>query len=153
MSRTTATAAAALALASFVSAAADGAQHTAQATRTSNVRDEGHLGFTKSSGSVIFDEGRMHGSLPGYAKVRFTYNGEPSVYASFTIYGSGWSVTGHGSGRLSSATGTTPSFRGSLSLTGGSGRYHSARGGGELFGVFNRRSYALTVQAVGKLRY
>jgi hypothetical protein len=46
-----------------------------------------------------------------------------------------------------------PSFRGSLTITGGSGRYAHAGGSGELFGVFYRRSFALTVQAIGKLRY
>ncbi len=151
-----ATAAAALVLAAAVasgSAAAQAAHHAAHAAGTISVRDEGHLGFTKSSGSQIFDEGKMHGSLPGYAKVRFTYNGEPMVYATFTIYGSGWTVTGHGSGRLSSPTSTTPSFHGSLSLTSGSGRYRGAYGSGQLYGVFNRRSYALTVQTTGNFRY
>jgi hypothetical protein len=37
--------------------------------------------------------------------------------------------------------------------TGGSGRYAHVHGGGEMFGVFNRRSYGLIVQAVGKLSY
>jgi hypothetical protein len=40
-----------------------------------------------------------------------------------------------------------------MQITGGTGRFQHIRGGGELFGVFNRRSYALTVQAVGKLPY
>jgi hypothetical protein len=135
------------------SPAAEAACHTAHVAGTISVRDQGHLGFTKSSGSQIFDEGKMLGSLPGYAKVRFTYNGEPMVYATFTIYGSGWTVTGHGSGRLSSPTSITPSFHGSLSLTSGSGRYRGAYGSGQLYGVFNRRDYALTVQTIGKLRY
>ncbi len=125
----------------------------AHAARSTNVHDEGHLGYVKSSGSQILDQGKMSGNLPGYAKVRFTYNGEPQVYASFTIYGSGWTINGHGSGQLSSPTSPAPSFRGSLTLSGGSGRYRHAHGSGELFGVFNRRSYALVVQAVGKLRY
>jgi hypothetical protein len=148
-------AAATLAAAAVVAASASAAptRQRAHAARSISVRDEGHLGFVRSSGSQILDQGKMSGSLSGYAKVRFTYNGEPMVYATFTIDGSGWTISGHGSGRLSSPTSTTPSFRGSLSLNSGSGRYRHAHGGGELFGVFNRRSYALTVQAVGKLRY
>ena len=47
----------------------------------------------------------------------------------------------------------TPSFRGAMSVTSGGGRYAHAHGSGEIFGVFNRRSYALTVQAVGRLSY
>jgi hypothetical protein len=40
-----------------------------------------------------------------------------------------------------------------MTVTGGSGRYARVRGSGELFGVYHRRSYALTVQAVGRLPY
>jgi hypothetical protein len=54
---------------------------------------------------------------------------------------------------VSNPNSTNPSFRGSLTITGGSGRYAHAGGSGELFGVFHRQSFALTVQAIGKLRY
>jgi hypothetical protein len=125
----------------------------AHAARTLNVRDEGHLRFIKSSGSQVIDEGRASGSFPGWVKVRFTYNGEPSVSAQFTIYGSGGSISARGSGSLSNAASASPSFRGRMYTTGGSGRYAHVHGGGEMFGVFNRRSYGLIVQAVGKLSY
>ena len=94
----------------------------AQASSVLNVRDEGHLRFVHASGSVIIDEGRVSGSFPGSAKVRFLYDGEPDVSARFTI-------------------------------TGGTGRYAHIHGSGELFGVYYRRSYGLTVQAIGKLPY
>ena len=118
-----------------------------------HVREEGKLRFVKASGSQIIDEGQVHGELPGLARVRFTYNGNPAVSASFTISGHGWSISGRGSGRLSKPNSNTPSFRGKLTITGGSGTYAHASGSGELFGVFNRRSYALTVQAIGTLHY
>jgi hypothetical protein len=75
------------------------------------------------------------------------------VYAQFTIYTNGGSINGHATGRVSNPNSTNPSFRGSLTITGGRGRYAHAGGSGELFGVFSRRSFALTVQAIGKLRY
>jgi hypothetical protein len=125
----------------------------ARAARVLNVHDEGNLRFVHASGSLLIDEGHVAGSFPGSVKVRFVYDGEPNVSAQFTIYGSGGSISAHGSARLSSPTSPAPSFRGRLSITGGSGRYAHVRGGGELFGVFNRRSYALTVQAIGKLPY
>jgi hypothetical protein len=118
-----------------------------------NVHDEGHLRFVHASGSLLIDEGHVAGTFPGSVKVRFVYDGEPNVSAQFTIYGSGGSISAHGSARLSSPTSSAPSFRGRLSITEGSGRYAHVRGGGELFGVFNRRTYALTVQAIGKLPY
>jgi len=130
------------------------AEHpAAHIAHTLSVRDEGHLRFVKSSGSQLLDEGRATGSFPGWVKVRFTYNGEPDVSAQFTISGAGGTISARGSGRLSSPVSPTPSFRGAMSATGGSGRYAHAHGSGEIFGVFNRRSYALTVQAIGKLNY
>ncbi len=123
------------------------------ATRVLNVRDEGHLHFVRASGSLLIDEGKASGTFPGSVTVRFLYNGEPTVSARFTISGSGGSISGRGMGRFSSPTSRTPSFRGRMSVTGGTGRYAHVHGGGEMFGVFNRRSYGLTVQAVGKLPY
>lgn len=125
----------------------------ARAARSLNVRDEGHLRFIRSSGSELLDEGRAAGTFPGWVKVRFTYNGEPTVSARFTIYGAGGSISARGSGRLSNPVSPSPSFRGHLLVTGGSGRYAHVHGLGELFGVFYRRSYGLTVQATGKLSY
>jgi len=125
----------------------------AHAARVLNVRDEGRLHYVKSSGEQIIDEGHATGSFAGWVKVRFLYNGEPTVSARFTIYGSGGSVSARGTARLSSPTSPSPSFHGSMTITGGSGRYAHIHGAGELYGVYYRRSYALTVQAIGKLPY
>jgi hypothetical protein len=125
----------------------------AHAARVLNVHDEGRLHYVKSSGEVIIDEGHASGTFPGLVKVRFLYNGEPTVSARFTISGSGGSIYAHGTGRLSSPTSPAPSFRGSFTVTGGSGRYSHAHGTGALYGVYYRRSYAITVQAAGKLPY
>jgi hypothetical protein len=141
----------AAAFAAAVAASLGAAVSAAASSR--RVHDEGYLHYIRSSGSQVIDEGRAHGTLPGHARVRFTYNGEPTVHASFTIQGRGWSISGHGSGRLSNPNSSAPSFRGKLTLSGGSGRYAHARGSGELFGVFYRHSYALTFQAIGTLHY
>lgn len=125
----------------------------AHAASVLGVHDEGHLRFVHASGSVIIDEGSVSGTFPGKVRVRFLYDGEPNVSAQFTITGGGGSISARGTGRLSSPTSITPSFGGHMTVTGGSGRYAHIHGGGELFGVYNRRSYALTVQAIGKLPY
>lgn len=126
---------------------------SARTARVLNVRDEGRLHYVRSSGELIIDEGRATGSFAGWVKVRFLYNGEPTVGARFTIYGGGGSISARGTARLSSPTSPSPSFHGTMTITGGSGRYAHVRGGGELYGVYYRRSYALTVQAIGKLPY
>jgi hypothetical protein len=125
----------------------------AHAASVLNVHDEGHLRFLHASGSVIIDEGSVTGSFPGSVRVRFLYDGEPEVSAQFTITGRGGSVSARATGRLSSPTSTTPSFSGHMRITSGSGRYAHIHGAGDLYGVYNRRSYALTVQAIGKLPY
>lgn len=124
-----------------------------RAARSLSVKDEGRLRLVKASGSLLIDEGPATGTIPGKVRVRFTYNGNPSVSAQITIYGHAGTILGHGSGRLSSPTSPSPSFKGALTITGGSGRYAHASGSGEMFGVFYRRSYAITVQTRGALHY
>lgn len=126
---------------------------SARAARILDLRDEAHLRFIRSSGPLLVDEGHATGSLPGPAKVRFVYNSEPSVTVYLTISGAGGSIGAKGGGRLSSPTSPDPSFKGPMRVLGGTGRYAHIRGAGELFGVLNRHSHALTVQARGKFPY
>jgi hypothetical protein len=131
------------------------AASTAAAERTFNVHDEGKLHETGYSGSQIREEGAATGSLPGKLNVQFNYTGTSlTVTAQFTITGNGWSLTGHGSGTLSSPNSPSPSFSGPLEITNGTGRYAHAHSSGKLYGVFYRRKhYALTVQTLGELHY
>jgi hypothetical protein len=118
-----------------------------------SVKDEGHLRLIRSSGSVLYDEGPAHGTFPGTVKLRFLYDGNPNVSAQITIRGHSGSIQARGSGRLSSPNSASPSFKGTLTISGGSGRYAGAHGSGTLYGVFYRRSYAITVQTEGTLHY
>jgi hypothetical protein len=120
---------------------------------TVSVKDEGYLRLVKSSGSLLVDEGPAHGTIPGTVKIHFVYNGDPTVSAQITIYGRAGSIRAHATGRLSSPTSSSPSFEGTLTIDGGSGRYAHSHGSGHLYGVFYRRSYAMTVQTQGTLRY
>jgi hypothetical protein len=129
------------------------ASPAAHIARVLNVRDEGHLHSVGISGSRLTEEGPVSGTIPGRVRVRFVYSGGPTVAAQFTIYSRYGSISGHGQGKVSDPTRPSPSFRGALSITGGTGRYAHARGSGELFGVIYRRSLAVTVQAIGKLHY
>jgi hypothetical protein len=123
------------------------------ASSTLSVRDEGRLKLVRSSGSLLIDEGPASGTLPGRVRVQFVYKGEPTVSATITVFGHAGSITARGNGRLSSLTSADPSFSGALTIDKGTGRYARARGSGRLYGVFNRRTYAMTVQTQGTLHF
>jgi hypothetical protein len=141
----------AFAATSLCASSADAA--LARAARSVTVHDEAHLHLIRSSGSLLIDEGAASGTLPGTVLLRFTYDGSPTVGARFTIRGAGWTIEARGQGKLSNPTSPNPSFSGSLTIASGSGRFAHAHGSGELYGVFHRRGYGLTVQAIGKLTY
>lgn len=126
------------------------ASPVARAAGKLSVRDEGHLHLEHESGSLLLEEGRATGTLPGSVKVRFDVGATVTAY--FTIYTDGGSITGHGKGALHS-TGAYSTFGGTLSVTSGSGRFAHAHGSGGLYGAINRRTDALTVQTIGTLYY
>jgi hypothetical protein len=71
---------------------------------------------------------------------------------SFTIYTSGGSIKGHGNA-APHGSGLYESFAGTLTVTGGTGRYAGAHGHGSLYGTFNRSNYALVIKTTGSLTY
>jgi hypothetical protein len=122
----------------------------AHVARTVNGTDTAHLHLTRSSGSLLFEEGSASGGLPG--SMRAQLNVGPTFSGSFTIYTRGGMIKGrgtatpHGSGRYES-------FAGSFVVTGGTGRYAHARGHAGLYGTFDRRTYAVVIQTTGRLSY
>ncbi len=125
--------------------------HTAAiASHTLNATDTAHLRYVSGSGAELFEEGSASGSLPGKMRV----HGEvgPTLSASFTVYLHGGTISGRGTAKTHGA-GRYESFAGSLTITGGTGRYSHAHGHAGLYGVFDRRTYDLTVQTTGRLLY
>jgi hypothetical protein len=125
----------------------------ATAARTVIVDDTGYLRRTHASGDIIDEAGKISGTLPGTATVRLNV-GPETITASFTIkpHGGG-SISGTGRAKIGSA-GRYTSFAGTLSVTGGTGRFAHARGAGKLYGVIERRYDLLTVQTrEGTLHY
>jgi hypothetical protein len=132
-------------------ALADHSHPSATTAHTVNAKDEGHLHLAGNNGSLLLEEGPVSGSIPGTVKVRF--NVGATVTGSFTIYAKdGGSISGHGSGRLHS-TSTNSSFGGTITVTGGTGRYKHAHGNGGLYGTINRKTDAMIVQTTGTLHY
>lgn len=116
----------------------------ARAARTVSVNDTGHLKRLHASGEIFIEEGAVSGTLPGTAKVRLDVGEQ--ITASFTIrVDRGDSIVGTGRATPSSSARYT-SFAGTLTVTGGTGRYAHAHGSGKLYGALERKSDNLTVQ-------
>lgn len=120
----------------------------ARAARTLQATDVAHLHYTHSSGSQLSEEGSATGTLPG--TMRASVQIGPTTSGTFTIYSRYGTIRGHGSATMH-GSGTYESFAGTLVAEGGSGRYAHAHGRAGLYGVFDRRTYALTVQTTGRL--
>lgn len=125
---------------------------SAHAARTLSATDEARMHYVqgRSSGARLFEEGTAHGTLPG--SMRANCNLGATLTAAFTIYTNGGTIVGHGSA-TPHGSGVYESFSGTLIVTGGTGRYAHAHGHAGLYGTFNRRTYALTVQTTGSLSY
>jgi len=122
----------------------------AQATHTLRASDRAKLRYRSAKGSTLYETGQALGSLPGAMRVHMRVTA--TFTGTFTIYAHGGTITGHGRA-LPHGSGTIESFKGTLTVTSGSGRYRHARGRARLYGTFNRRTYALTIQTAGTLRY
>ena len=123
---------------------------SAHMARALNITDTAHLHYISHSGPVLYEEGAASGTLSG--SMRAHCNIGPTVTANFTIYTRGGTINGHGTA-TPHGSGIYESFSGSFLVTGGTGHYTHAHGHAGLYGLFNRRSYALTVQTTGRLSY
>jgi hypothetical protein len=122
----------------------------AHAARALKASDTAHLRYLSASGSLLLEEGQTTGTLPG--RMRAHVNVGATFSGSFTIYTSYGSITGRGSA-IPHGSGTYESFAGTLSVSGGSGRYAHAHGRAGLYGTFDRDDYAFVVQTNGTLVY
>jgi hypothetical protein len=124
-----------------------GIAHAAHALKAS---DTARLHYVSASGSLLLEEGAASGTIPGSMRVHL--NVGATLSGNFTIYTSGGSIKGHGEA-TPHGSGVYESFAGSLVASGGSGRYTHAHGRANLYGTFNRDTYALTIQTTGTLSY
>ncbi len=123
---------------------------SAHAARTLNGAATAHLHLVKANGSQLEEEGPVTGALPGSMRAVLTTG---VVFSgSFTIHTDGGSIDGHGRATTHGA-GRYQSFSGSITVTGGSGRYSHAHGRTGLAGTFDRRTYAMVIKTTGTLSY
>jgi hypothetical protein len=122
----------------------------ARASRSLNATITARLHLVKAEGSELFEEGAVSGALPGSMQAELKTG---AVYTgSFTTHTHGGSIKGHGTATPHGA-GPYQSFSGTLIVTGGTGRYTHVSGHAGLYGVFDHRTDAVTIQTTGKLSY
>ncbi|HEY5344585.1 MAG TPA: hypothetical protein VIJ66_13115 [Solirubrobacteraceae bacterium] len=122
----------------------------AHAARTLNGTDTAHLHLVHQRETVVIEEGAATGALPGSMRAQLDVG---SVFTgTCTISTHGGTVTGHGRA-IPRGSGRYQSFSGTLTITGGSGRYAHARGSTGLYGTFDRRTFALVIQTSGRIAY
>jgi hypothetical protein len=118
--------------------------------RTANGTDTAHLHLVHQRESLLYEEGFAAGALPGrmraWVTVGSTIAGNCTIYTAHGSIAGRGTATPHGFGRYQS-------FSGTFSVTGGSGRYRHAHGRTNLYGTFDRRTFALVVQTTGRLSY
>lgn len=122
----------------------------AGAARTLNATDTASLHYLKHTGSQLVEEGAAHGTLPGNMYARLTIGA--TFNATFAIHTRNGTIDGHGSAQPH-GTGLQESFSGTITITGGTGRYKHAHGHARLSGTFNRRTYAIMLKTSGSLSY
>ncbi len=128
------------------SAVADPGAHAA---RTITLNDTARLHRTSSHGFSLYESGQASGSLGGSVSLHLLIASLKSVTAQLTVHTSGGTVYGSASGGYRN-NGATASFSGTLNITGGSGAYSGAHGGGLSFsGTIARINDAATVRVSG----
>ena len=122
----------------------------AGSARVVNGSDNAHLHYVRSDGATLYEEGRATGALPGTLraslKVGATFSGSVVLFTANGQLRATGSASPHGSGRFQT-------FAGTLTVTGGTGRYVHAHGSGRLYGEFDRRTFKLTIQTRGSFYY
>jgi hypothetical protein len=121
----------------------------AQAARTVSINDTAHLHKTGHHGLNLYESGSASGSLSGSISLHLDVVSTNHVTAQLTVYPHGGSVKASASANYRN-NGSTASFSGTLTITGGSGSYSHARGSGLSFsGTIQRSNDTVTVHLSG----
>ncbi len=129
--------------------AAGASGSTAGAARTVSLNDTAHLRRTSSHGFNLYESGSASGSLSGSISLHLDVISTNRVTAQLTVHPRGGSINGTASGSYRN-NGSTASFSGTLTVTGGSGSYSGSHGSGLSFsGTIQRSNDAVTVHVSG----
>jgi hypothetical protein len=138
-------------LASIILAAAATLGPAAASARTISGADTAHLELRHQDESLLLEEGKATGVLPGRMRAELKV-AQHQFSGTCTIYTDGSSITGHGVATPKGA-GRYQSFKGTLTITGGTGRFRGAHGQTGLYGTFDRITFSIVIQTTGNFSY
>ena len=119
--------------------------------RQMSVNLTGHLHVVGQPGQVLIEHGSFTGTVSGPATIHFTMVTSTSGVAAFAFHPEGGSINGRSS-TTSHVVGGTVYFRGTLSITSGTGKWVHAKGANLSFsGFFDRRTLDATAHLSGSL--
>jgi hypothetical protein len=134
----------------FSAATAAGAT-TAHAARTFTLSDTGRLHLTSHHGFTLNEQGTASGTISGTIYIHLHVVSTNHVTAEVNIYPRGGSITGYASAAYR-PSGALASFKGTITVARGTGRYSHARGSGLSFtGTIQRSNDAVTVHVNGRM--
>jgi hypothetical protein len=122
----------------------------AAAASETYVKEEGHLHLArKSGGSAIVEEGSAGGTFDASLQAQITIK-ISQVTGTVLIDLKGGSISGDATA-TPHFSGKYVSFKGSLTIKHGTGRYRGASGTAGFYGALNHANYTLSVQLIGNL--
>jgi hypothetical protein len=136
---------------SVVHASATGSTIRESGLSKTYVKEEAHLyRGHKANASGILEQGEASGTFHAFIQIEMVI-GVEKVTGSFVADLKGGSIIGTANGKPH-YSGKYASFKGSLRIRDGTGRYAGASGTASFYGAINRANYQLTVQLIGDLR-
>jgi hypothetical protein len=123
----------------------------ASAARAVSGNDNATLHLVHVDGSMLYEEGRASGSLPG--AVRAWLHLGATFTGRFVFYTHSGAIIGHGAGTPHQGRYPYESFSGTAEITGGTSRYSHIHGSLGFYGVLNRNGDAIQMQTRGTLAY
>lgn len=134
--------------------AAGAAGPSAKAAGSLNLSDSANLSLNNHKGVELKESGTAKGNLPGKIYIQLRLASAHSVTAKIQVYPSRGSVAASASATYRVVTSSSASFAGTLTITGGSGRYSKAKGSRLSFsGTVHRPSDSVSVHVSGKMSY
>lgn len=130
-------------------------RHSADHARANDSRalhatDYATLHYVSSTVNVFYETGHASGTLAGWMRVHMRLGSR--FTGSYVILTRGGSIRGHGSA-IPHGSGTYESFAGTITVTGGTGRFAHAHGDARVYGTFDRINNQLKLHTTGTLYY